>query len=269
MQFCERGLGDDQSALGLLGDVHAWSKTLFQSLLLLFPPPPDFVMDTSPILPPPITTCVYPLGISGGDNLYVESQGVHDFYSVYNGSDVIWGVVEENMRITNPLWVQDVRHISINISDGGNCYNTGDVAVIYPDNPGSIESLASILGLDPQGWFSGVQGLPSPCSVELLLRKYLDIYGVPKRYFFECLSSFATVEEERLKLLEMSSPEGADLFFEYCTREKRTYIEVLQQFPSARLPFDTLISLVPRIQVRFSCADDLSLMILILHPPFI
>ena len=41
-----------------------------------------------------------------------------------------------------------------------------------------------------------------------VVQKYLDIQGVPKRYFFELLSFFTTSEMEKEKLLEFASAEG-------------------------------------------------------------
>lgn len=44
---------------------------------------------------------------------------------------------------------------------------------------------------------------------------------------------------------------------QYCYREKRTYLEVLADFPSARPPLDRLLQLIPRIQPRaFSIASS-------------
>ena len=57
---------------------------------------------------------------------------------------------------------------------------------------------------------------------------YLDVLGTPRRFFFEQLSLFARDPEEAARLLEMSTSEGADLFYNYCLREHRTYVEVLE-----------------------------------------
>jgi hypothetical protein len=40
------------------------------------------------------------------------------------------------------------------------------------------------------------------------------VTGTPRRAFFEQLSLFSTSDEEKDKLLELASPEGADLFHE-------------------------------------------------------
>ncbi|XP_022803335.1 NADPH-dependent diflavin oxidoreductase 1-like [Stylophora pistillata] len=50
--------------------------------------------------------------------------------------------------------------------------------------------------------------LPQPCSIQHLVEHYLDIQGVPRRYFFELLSHFTSSDLEKEKLLEFCSAEG-------------------------------------------------------------
>lgn len=109
--------------------------------------------------------------------------------------------------------------------------------------------------------FAGKRGapffLPPVLSLQSLLTQVLDILGTPRRAFFEALSLFATAEEERHKLLELASPEGADLLYEYATREKRSYVEVLGDFPSCNVPVERLLELIPRLRPRgFSIASS-------------
>ena len=51
----------------------------------------------------------------------------------------------------------------------------------------------------------------------------------------------------------MTDEDAAALLNEYCTRERRTYVEVLQDFPSAaaKLPLAHLVALVPRLRPRY------------------
>lgn len=68
--------------------------------------------------------------------------------------------------------------------------------------------------------------LPQPCTVRHLVESYLDIAAVPRRSFFELLSTFATNELEREKLAEFSSAAGQDELHNYCNRPRRTTLEV-------------------------------------------
>lgn len=77
--------------------------------------------------------------------------------------------------------------------------------------------------------------LPPVSTLRILLTEVLDISGTPRRSFFERLSVFATEDEEKEKLEELASPAGADLLYEYATREKRSYVEVFGDFPSCKV----------------------------------
>lgn len=68
--------------------------------------------------------------------------------------------------------------------------------------------------------------LPQPCSVRRLVSQYLDISSVPRRSFFELLACLSPHELEREKLLELSSARGQEELCEYCTRPRRTILEV-------------------------------------------
>lgn len=68
--------------------------------------------------------------------------------------------------------------------------------------------------------------LPQPCTVRHLVESFLDISSVPRRSFFELLSTFATNDLERDKLLEFSSAGGQDELLAYCQRPRRTALEV-------------------------------------------
>ena len=103
--------------------------------------------------------------------------------------------------------------------------------------------------------------LPSPLTVRQLFTRHLDVLGTPRRRFFAQLSLFAGQSEqgreEREKMLEIASTEGADLLHDYCRREKRTYVEVLADFPTVKVPLARLIELIPPLQPRaFSIASS-------------
>lgn len=45
-------------------------------------------------------------------------------------------------------------------------------------------------------------------TLRTVLERYLDIFGRPRRYFFELLSHFTTDEDHSAKLREFASAEG-------------------------------------------------------------
>lgn len=202
-----------------------------------------------------------------------------------------------NRRLTAEDHFQDVRHLEFDVEGipGGADYGAGDVVWIHPSNNSSaVETLATTMSLNldqvvhissavcrsaaadscsvqadetaagvHQGLIGAALQQPAPCvwprvcNLRLLLRDVLDILGTPRRSFFERLSLFATAEEEKEKLEELASPAGADLLFEYATREKRSYVEVFGDFPSCKVPTERLLELVPRLRPRgFSIASS-------------
>lgn len=44
---------------------------------------------------------------------------------------------------------------------------------------------------------------------------------------------------------------GQDELHRYCTRERRSFVEVLRDFPSVRVPLPRLLELVPRLAPRY------------------
>uniref|UniRef100_A0A3Q1LJM5 NADPH-dependent diflavin oxidoreductase 1 n=2 Tax=Bos TaxID=9903 RepID=A0A3Q1LJM5_BOVIN len=175
-----------------------------------------------------------------------------------------------NQRVTGPSHFQDVRLIEFDISGSGISFAAGDLVLIQPENTAShVQQFCQALGLDPEQHFTlqprepGVTcptRLPQPCSVRRLVSQYLDIASVPRRSFFELLACLSPHELEREKLWEFGSARGQEELCEYCTRPRRTALEVLCDFPhtAAAVPPDYLLDLLPLIRPRaFSIASSL------------
>jgi sulfite reductase alpha subunit-like flavoprotein len=161
-----------------------------------------------------------------------------------------------------------------------NWYRAGDVAEVFYCNPPELVSRA-IRALLPDYVSSAhsttvqiqriAPGCIRPsrivnvtCTLYELFGRYLDIGAIPKRSFFEGLAAHTTNEEDAQKLLELSSGAGTDLYYDYCIREKRNYVEVLEEFNTARPTLAALVDMVPCIQPRpysiaSSCHSSLSL----------
>ncbi|XP_012378956.1 NADPH-dependent diflavin oxidoreductase 1 isoform X4 [Dasypus novemcinctus] len=149
-------------------------------------------------------------------------------------------------------------------------FTAGDLAMIQPENAAShVQRFCQVLGLAPDQCFTlqprepdtaCPAQLPQPCTVQHLVSQYLDIASVPRRSFFELLACLSPNELEREKLLELSSAQGQEALHEYCSRPRRTILEVLCDFPhsAGAIPPDYLLDLVPPIRPRaFSIASSL------------
>ncbi|XP_004390727.1 NADPH-dependent diflavin oxidoreductase 1 isoform X4 [Trichechus manatus latirostris] len=175
-----------------------------------------------------------------------------------------------NQRVTGPSHFQDVRLIEFDIAGSGISFAAGDVVLIQPENSAShVQQFCQVLGLDPD-WCFTLQPrepdvccparLPQPCSVHHLVSRYLDITSVPRRSFFELLAGLSPDELEQEKLLEFSSAQGQEGLYDYCSRPRRTILEVLCDFPhtAGAVPPDYLLDLIPPIRPRaFSITSSL------------
>jgi sulfite reductase alpha subunit-like flavoprotein len=161
-------------------------------------------------------------------------------------------------------------------------FQAGDVACIHPKNPQSLvgralslvpntsssssggchktdetlqaDSFLSIKRITPKK-FQGESQRRSrignlSCTALQLFTHHIELSGMPRRSFFMGLANFATNEEEEEKLRELAGTEGASLYYEYCQRERRNYVDVMEEFPSARPPLHKLLEMLPLLQPR-------------------
>uniref|UniRef100_M4BMC7 NADPH-dependent FMN and FAD-containing oxidoreductase n=1 Tax=Hyaloperonospora arabidopsidis (strain Emoy2) TaxID=559515 RepID=M4BMC7_HYAAE len=283
-ELIERGLGDDQHAFGYFGALNPWLEKLWTAVLQLYPLPEGLTIDDSPKpIEPRYTVIVHGAGDKEMEiaSTLTPRTDRSNFYApprttVGREKGIYWAPVVENKRITAEDWEQDVRHVEFDISDDAQVNETveapfraGDVAVVYPENVMGVNDMLKHVAMDGNTVISinAADGseqfdLPSPVSVSDLFTKYLAILEIPRRSFFEKLSLFATNEEEKEKLEELASAEGVDLLYDYCIREKKTYTEVLTDFPSVKVPLPILLQLIPRQQPRSYSISSSAL----LHP---
>jgi sulfite reductase alpha subunit-like flavoprotein len=106
---------------------------------------------------------------------------------------------------------------------------------------------------------------PRFCRVRDLFTHWLDVHGTPRRSVLQSHlvhwargepASVRDAEAERL--LELSDPANEADWNRYCVREKRTFVELMQDFPHCVPPtLDALVSLVPPLRPReFSIASS-------------
>ncbi|XP_034520765.1 NADPH-dependent diflavin oxidoreductase 1 isoform X2 [Ailuropoda melanoleuca] len=262
-------LGDDQHELGPDAAVDPWLRDLWDKVLGLYPVPLDLGMIPAGVpLPPKFTLHFLP----EAPRMCSEEQHVTgtDPHGPPSEQQPFPAPMVSNRRVTGPLHFQDVRLIEFDITGSGLSFAAGDVVLIQPENSAShSQQFCQVLGLDPDQNFTllprepGVScpaRLPQPCSVRHLVSHYLDIASVPRRSFFELLACLSPHELEREKLLHFSSPQGQEELYSYCSRPRRTILEVLCDFPhtAGAIPADYLLDLIPPIRPRaFSIASSL------------
>lgn len=279
------GLGDDQAPHGFLTALNPWTETLRKALVSEGNRHSQPI-STGPLSE---AEYVVRISSSLAGAATVPSVPARRARLLFNppsqnkqstGTPALLATVASNVRMTASNWGQDVRHITLDLSATlveAECCEwplaaAGDVATIHPLNSPEIVNRAINLAISSSSNLT--RGLsaesvlcivrPSSelnagrknrlgsveCSLRELFSRYLDIAGVPRRSFFEGLARFAVEAEEREKLIELASAGGTDLYFEYCIREKRSYVEVLEEFRSARPALEYLLELIPPLQSR-------------------
>lgn len=262
-------LGDDQHELGPDGAIDPWLHSLWEKVLGLYPMPPDLGV-IPPGVPLPSKFTLRFLQEAPGPCPSEPDTAQADLPSPPSELRPFLARVVTNQRVTGPSHFQDVRLIEFDIADSGISFVAGDVVLIQPENRARhVQLFCQVLGLDPDQHFTlqprepnaaCPERLPQPCSVRHLVSQHLDIACVPRRSFFELLACLSPHSLEREKLLEFSSAAGQEALHEYCSRPRRTTLEVLCDFPhtAAAIPPDYLLDLIPPIRPRpFSIASSL------------
>ncbi|KAM9642634.1 NADPH-dependent diflavin oxidoreductase 1 isoform 3-T3 [Trichechus inunguis] len=260
-------LGDDQHELGPDAAIDPWLHDLWGKVLGLYPVPPGLSMIPPGVPLPSKFTLQFLQEVSRTEEWCgptTDPQGPPSELQPFLAPMV------SNQRVTGPSHFQDVRLIEFDIAGSGISFAAGDVVLIQPENSAShVQQFCQVLGLDPDWCFtlqprepdvSCPARLPQPCSVHHLVSRYLDITSVPRRSFFELLAGLSPDELEQEKLLEFSSAQGQEGLYDYCSRPRRTILEVLCDFPhtAGAVPPDYLLDLIPPIRPRaFSITSSL------------
>ncbi|XP_053710149.1 NADPH-dependent diflavin oxidoreductase 1 isoform X2 [Synchiropus splendidus] len=260
------GLADDQHDLGADAVIDPWIASFWEKLFSLHPSYADVIplRDDEP-LPPTYTLSFLEDSTSKSE----ERLRIQSDETVPSQLHPFPARLVFNKRVTDHSHFQDVRHIEFDITGSNIQFAAGDVVMMYPCNASEdVEQFCQLLRLEPEAKFTLTPSgntavparIPQPCTVRHLVESVLDIAAVPRRSFFELLSTISTNELEREKLLEFSSAAGQEELHSYCNRPRRTALEVLADFPhtTAEVKVDYLLDLFPEIQPRsFSIASSL------------
>ncbi|KAF1803033.1 hypothetical protein FB192DRAFT_1366124 [Mucor lusitanicus] len=251
----DRGDCDDQHYLGLDGAFVPWAKNLWDVVLEKYPASEPLIPDDV-LLPPSFRMEFITDGQAQPQTTLAEEFNL---------------VVRKNERITAADHFQDVRHIELACTDQDFKYEPGDIAVITPQNLvqdvdlffeqlGWTEHADKLIRFTPFDEFHTLPAhWPSVMTFRDLFVYFLDVFGVPRRSFFEMLAYFTTDENHTERLREFASPQGQEDMWAYCARPRRHIGEVLFDFKPFDIPFDYMLDLFPQLQPRsFSIASSLN-----------
>lgn len=285
------GLGDDQHHSGYEAALDPWLKDLWTAMRVLHPLP-EGLTDPGPdelsFLSPPKYYVHYhepgggpqpydcPAGVQGKWDEYrrafrmISAAGEVPFATtnldskgIMFSQPVLANVVV-NKRITSEDCLQDVRHIEFDLKNSSVQYEPGDILSVLPSQDSqAIDAFLERCNLDGDALISvAVEGMKKEeCGLRLrtFVEATMDVSSAsPSRYFFEVMSHFATAEHEKERLQYFATSEGRDELYQYNQKERRSVLEVLEDFPSVQMPLEWLVQLVPRMRPRaFSISSSL------------
>lgn len=282
------GLGDDQAKWGYMQTLNPWIEKLLQTLntygISDISSTKSLVLQDNSHLYYEIIKLNQELELEDISAYFQTPSGSKHCYTNSNNVPLI-GVVKSNYRMTSQDWFQDVRNITLDVTGSfsnirnertNDLFQPGDVASIFPiNNSSTVERAIKILQRSNQKFQLHDKLLIRPTSVNMhrssrihtsiqgslndILSRLINIQGIPLQTFFLDISRHATNLEERDKLLEIGCMEGIDLYYDYCLRERRSYIDVLEDFQSCVLTLSHFFAYIPLLiprQYSIASYDD-------------
>lgn len=283
----ERGLGDDQHPSGYEGALDPWMSSLWRVLSVIkpefFPNGADIMIPDETLIDQPKVQITYhntdnvEFQISTASDLKYNEIQIGDARSMHPGTSHpdrsrpgCFLKMVKNLPLTKSNCGKDVRHFEFEFVSHVIEYDVGDVLEILPSqDAAAVDAFIQRCKLNPDSFITvspremnncGAHVSKIPIRLNTFVELTMDVSSAsPRRYFFEIMSYFATTEHERERLKYFASPEGREDLYQYNQKERRTVLEVLEDFPSVQMPFEWLVQLVPPLKTRaFSISSSQS-----------
>uniref|UniRef100_A0A1L2EC44 NADPH--cytochrome P450 reductase n=2 Tax=Locusta migratoria TaxID=7004 RepID=A0A1L2EC44_LOCMI len=154
-------------------------------------------------------------------------------------------------------------HIEFDIEGSKMRYDSGDHVAVYPMNDEAlVNRIGELLNIDLDTVITLTNTdeestkkhpFPCPCSYRTALRHYLDITSNPRTHILKELIEYTKdpQEQEKLKLMSSTSPEGKSLYNQWIIKDNRNIVHILEDLPSCKPALDHLCELLPRLQARY------------------
>jgi sulfite reductase (NADPH) flavoprotein alpha-component len=157
------------------------------------------------------------------------------------------GRVVENRVLNGPGSAKETRHIVVSIAGSGLHYKAGDSLGVFPTNrPQEVEALLGALGATGQEAIL-LPKATAPIALREALFSKLALAG-PTRRMVETLASRAADPSEKARLDGLLAPESKEILATWL--DDREFIDLLQEFPSARLSAQELVDHMRKLMPR-------------------
>jgi sulfite reductase (NADPH) flavoprotein alpha-component len=171
-------------------------------------------------------------------------------HSVYNKDNPFPATIKENRLLSKTGSLKETRHFVVSIAGSGLSYKAGDSLGVYPTNhPGDVDTILQSLGaVGDEPVMPAILKLSEPISLREALLNRLALNG-PTSKILTTLSAKASDAVDLTRLARLLDPASKTEVLAYL--QEREYIDILADFPSAKLSpqefVDHLRKLVPRL----------------------
>lgn len=157
--------------------------------------------------------------------------------------------LSENRLLNKPGSAKETRHFVVDMRGSGLHYKAGDSLGVFPSNRASeVDELLQRLGAtgDEQVAPAALK-LAAPIALRTALTDRLAL-SKPTRKAVEILAAKATNGDDKAKLTGLLAPESKDTLTAFL--EAREFVDLLAEFPSARLTPQELVDLLRKLMPR-------------------
>ena len=157
--------------------------------------------------------------------------------------------ITENRLLNRPGSAKETRHFVVDIAGSGLTYQVGDSLGVFATNrPTEVAELLKALGASGNELVTpAMLKLPAPITLHEALSHRLALAG-PTPKLLQALLAKTKNEVEKARLELLLAPEAKEELKTYL--EDRAYIDVLEEFPHARLAPQELVDLQRKLMPR-------------------
>lgn len=175
------------------------------------------------------------------------SEPAHD--SLFSKDNPFPAKVTENRLLNKPGSAKETRHIVVSLHGSGLSYSAGDSLGVYPVNrPSEVAEILGRLGATGDEQVSpAMLKLASPITLREALMSRLALAD-PTSKVLGLLAARATDAGEKAKLEALLAPEAKEAMTAFL--DEREYVDLLSEFPSAKLTPQELVDLLRKLMPR-------------------